>query len=177
MQESTGGETSDQLWFTLRRAFLSMVSDQVIGIDSCSSYLGYDRIVRIWLTWPSLRLGAVWRYSVTKASNSSLYTSTRVSLYSNDLTARDESSSSYSNSRNLSTTAYFSYFLPSFTMSAGDVQMFVCFPRKNYFADLPPSHSAPNLKGSSNPTNVKLNKTSCQLTQDKVGNSYTHVSI
>lgn len=36
-------------------------------------------------------------------------------------------------------------------MSAGDVQI----------------HSAPNLKGSSNPTNVKLNKTSCQLTQDK----------
>jgi peroxin-5 len=25
MQETTGGETSDQLWFTLRRAFLSMV--------------------------------------------------------------------------------------------------------------------------------------------------------
>ena len=41
MQQSNSGETSDQLWFTLRRAFLSMVGVIAVGTKSGDHVLLY----------------------------------------------------------------------------------------------------------------------------------------
>jgi hypothetical protein len=52
MQESTNGQTSDQLWFTLRRAFIAMVNIFIIQMSSANPH--HLRTAVTLLSWLNL---------------------------------------------------------------------------------------------------------------------------
>ena len=65
MQRSNNGETSDQLWFTLRRALLSMVS-MVAELKHHGYHYSFSRTGAIWQTSPSQIISPILNCSVKK---------------------------------------------------------------------------------------------------------------